>query len=134
MALTVMNKGAQEMLKRALNYSATGNVVLKLYKNNVTIAETSAVADFTEADFTGYSAATLTGSSFTVTDADPSEASYAVQEFTSSAGSQNQDVYGYYVTNGAGTIALWAEAFSDGPYNIANNGDKIQVTLKLTLD
>ena len=69
-----------------------------------------------------------------MTDADPSEASYAKQTFTSSAGSQNQDVYGYYVTNSGGTILLWIEAFSDGPYNVANNGDKIEVTPKFTLD
>ena len=134
MALTVPNKGAQELLKRALNVSATGDVVLRLYKNNVTIAETTALANVTQADFTGYSAITLTGASWTVTDADPSVASYAKQTFTSSAGSQNQDVYGYYLTNSGNTIVLWIEAFSDGPYNIANNGDKIEVTPSISLD
>jgi hypothetical protein len=134
MALVVPNEGAQELLRRGLNYSATGNVVLRLFKSNTTPAETDTVATYTEADFTGYASVTLTGASWTVTNADPASASYAKQTFTSSAGSQNQNVYGYYATNAAGTVLLWAERFSDGPYNIANNGDKIEVTPVVTLD
>lgn len=134
MALIAFNKGVQEMLKRILNYSATGNVYLKLYRNNLALAETTAVADFTEANFTGYAAIALNGATFTITDADPSVASYPQQEFISSAGSQNQLIYGYYITNFAGTIALWAEAFTDGPYNIVNNGDKVKVTPTINLD
>lgn len=134
MALICFNKGAQELLTRALNKGATGDVVLKLYKSNTTLAETTAIADLTLADFTGYSAITLTGASWSVTDADPSVASYAQQTFTSSAGSQNQPVYGYVVTNAGGTIALWGETFSDGPYTIVNNGDVIRVTPSFSLD
>ena len=134
MALICFNKGAQEILTRALNKGATGDVKLNLYKSNTTLSETTAIGDLTLADFTGYSAATLSGASWTVTDADPSSASYAKQTFTSSAGSQNQAVYGYVVTNSAGTIALWGETFTDGPYTIVNNGDKIEVTPVFTLD
>jgi len=134
MALICFNKGAQEILTRALNKGATGDVKLMLYKTNTALTETYAMGDATVADFTGYSTVTLTGASWTITDADPSSASYAKQTFTSTAGSQNQNVYGYVVTNSAGTIALWGETFSDGPYNIANNGDKIEVTPVFTLD
>lgn len=134
MALLTPNVGVQEMLKRALNFSATGDVHLHLFKSNTTPAETDTVATYTEATFTGYSVKTLTGASWTITNADPSSASYAQQTFTSSAGSQNENVYGYYVTNSADTILLWAERFSDGPYNIVNNGDAIQVTPVITLD
>jgi hypothetical protein len=134
MALITFNAGAQEIARRALNYSATGDVVLKLFKSATTLAETTVIGDLTLADFTGYAAITLTGASWTVTSADPASASYAQQTFTSSAGSQNQDVYGYVVTNSGGTIALWGETFSDGPYNIVNNGDLIKVTPVWTLD
>ncbi len=134
MALITPNAGAQEIAKRALNFSATGDVKLKLYSSNTTLSETTVVGDLTEATFTGYSAVTLTGASWTVTSADPASASYAQQTFTSSAGSQNQNIYGYYVTNSGGTILLWAETFSDGPYNIVNNGDLIKVTPVWTLD
>lgn len=134
MALIHPNEGAQEALSRWLNKSATGNVVLKLFKSNTTPGETDTVATYTEADFTGYSAITLTGANWTITNADPASASYAKQTFTSSAGSQNQNVYGYYVTNAGGTVLMWAERFTDGPYNIANNGDKIEVTPVFTQD
>ena len=134
MALVAPNVGVQEILRRALNYSATGDVKLKLYQSNTTPGETDTTSTYTEATFTGYAEKTLTGASWTVTNADPSEASYAEQTFTSSAGSQNQAVYGYYVTNSAGTVLLWAERFTDGPYTIVNNGDAIKVTPKITLD
>lgn len=134
MTLLVPNVGAQEMLRRALNYSATGDVSLKLFTNDYTPVETSVVGSFTEAAWTGYAAKTLTGGSWTVTNADPSEASYAQQTYTSTAGSQNAPNYGYYVTNAAGTVLIYAERFSDGPYTIVNNGDTISVTPKITLD
>lgn len=134
MALVHPNEGAQEALRRWLNYSATGDVKLHLFKSNTTPGETDTVATYTEATFTGYAAVTLTGASWTVTNADPASASYAKQTFTSSAGSQNENVYGYYVTNSGGTILMWAERFSDGPYNVVNNGDKIEVTPVFTQD
>lgn len=134
MALNCPNVGAQEILRRALNYSATGDVVLKLYQNDVTPGESDTTSTYTEATWTGYSAKTLTGGSWTVTSADPSEASYAQQTYTSTAGSQNQNNYGYYVTNAGGTVLLWAERFTSAPYTIVNNGDTISVTPKFTLD
>jgi len=134
MALVSVNVGVQEILRRALNYSATGDVKLHLFKSNSTPAETDTTATYTEADFTGYASVTLTGASWTVTNADPASASYAEQSFTSSAGSQSQAVYGYYVTNSDSTTLLWAERFSDGPYTIVNNGDVIKVTPIITLD
>lgn len=134
MSLICFNKGAQEILTRALNKGATGDLKLKLYKSNTTLTEATAIADLTLADFTGYADITLTGASWGITDADPSVASYAQQTFTSSAGSQNQPVYGYVVTNSGGTIALWGETFSDGPYTIVNNGDVIKVTPTFSLD
>ena len=134
MALVAPNVGVQEMLKRALNVSATGDVKLHLYQNDVTPGESDTVATYTEATWTGYAEKTLTGGSWTVTNADPSEASYAQQTYTSTAGSQNQANYGYYVTNSANTILLWAERFTSAPYTIVNNGDTISVTPKFTLD
>lgn len=133
MAVVTFNAGRQEMLRRAFNYSATGDLKLKLYSSNTSLSVTTVIGDLTEATFTGYAEKTLTGASWTVTSASPAVASYAQQEFTSTAGSQNQSIYGYVVTNSAGTIALYGETFTDGPYTIVNNGDKIQVTLSFEL-
>ncbi len=128
MALLVPNVGEGRMLKCIVNHTAPENLVLHLFKSNTTPAETDTYATYTEADFTGYSSATLTGASWSITEGAPSYAGYAQQTFTSSAGSQNQDVYGYVVNQTTSTILMWAEVFSDGPYNIANNGDAIKVT------
>jgi hypothetical protein len=127
MALNVCDTGELAALKALVNHTAQStDLTLKLFKSNTTPADGDTPGTYTEADFTGYSAATLTGSSWVVTG---NPITYAKQTFTSSAGSQNQDVYGYYVV--AGSTLIYSEAFSDGPYNIANDGDKIEVTPSL---
>lgn len=134
MALLVPNNGEGDALKAILNHTAATDPILCLYKSNTTPAETDTFATYTEADFTGYANITLTGSSWTVTEGAPSSASYAQQTFTSSAGSQNQSVYGYVVKRTTSGRIAWAERFSDGPYVIVNNGDQIKITPTITLD
>ena len=134
MALLFPNQGESIALKALLNHTAPQNLVLKLFKSNTTPAETDTEATYTEADFTGYGAITLTGSSWTVTPGAPTSAAYAQQSFTSSAGSQNQSVYGYFTIQTTSTLLVYAERFSDGPYVIVNNGDVIKVTPTITCD
>lgn len=134
MSLVLVNQGEDLALKALVNHTAPQNLVLRLYKSNTTPAETDTEASYTEADFTGYSAANLTGSSWSTSGTAPTQAAYAQQSFTSSAGSQNQDVYGYYVTQTTSGKLLWAERFSNAPFNIANNGDVIKVTPQITMD
>jgi len=130
MALVVCDGGELIALKALVNHTAQStDLTLKLYKSDTTPGNTDTAATYTEADFTGYSAATLTGSSWVVTG---NPVTYAKQTFTSSAGSQNQNVYGYFIV--AGAALVYAERFTDGPYNIANDGDKIEVTPSLGAD
>ena len=131
MALLLPNQGEGIALEALVNKTAPQNLVLRLYKSNTTPGETDTEATYTEADFTGYSAVTLTGSSWTT---GTGTVSYAQQTFTSSAGSQNQNVYGYYLTQATSGKLVWAERFSDGPYNIVNNGDEIKVTATISAD
>lgn len=133
MALLVPNVGEERMLKALLNHTAPENLTLKLFKSNTTPVEGDTAGTYTEADFTGYSAVTLTGSSWSVAAGDPSFATYAQQTFSSSAGGQNQSVYGYFVVQATSGILMWAERFSDGPYVIVNNGDQIKVTPRIEL-
>jgi hypothetical protein len=134
MSLVVVNQGEVRALKALLNHTAGQNLVLKLYKNNVTPAETDTEGAYTEADFTGYSNVTLTGSSWTVTSGAPSSAAYAQQTFASSADQAAQSIYGYfYVQVTSGELVI-AERFSNGPYTIANNGDSVKVTPTITAD
>ena len=114
------------------------NYTLRLYKTDVTTGLTQAQkdaldeTDFTEADFTGYSAATLTGGSWTTTAGNPCAGSYAVQTFTSSADQTAQTLYGYYVTRASDGALMWFEDFSTA-FVIEFNDEYIQVTPRITL-
>ena len=133
MSLLVPDVGEQEMLKRILNYSATGDLVLHLYTNDVTPAEGDTVSTYTESTAAGYGASTLTGTDWTITTTTgTTEASYPQVTFTYTDTEPN--VYGYYVTDSGGTILIWAERFSDGPYNIPSSGGEIKITPKIQLD
>jgi hypothetical protein len=137
MALVFFNQGESIALSLLVNKTGTytqRNLILRLFKSNTTPSETDTEATYTEADFTGYSAITLTGTSWSLTPGAPSNVAYAQQTFTSSAGSQSQNVYGYYYTQATDGFAPCAERFSDGPYGIVNNGDAIKVTPTITAD
>lgn len=134
MTLLVPNQGEQIALEALLNKTAPQNLVLRLFKSNTTPGETDTEATYTEADFTGYATITLSGASWTVTPGAPTSASYAQQTFTSSANQSTQNVYGYYLTQLASGKLVYAERFSDGPYPITNNGDKVNVTPTITAD
>ena len=137
MALLVPNQGEEIILSLLVNKTATytqQDLKLKLYSSNTTPGETDTEATYTEATFTGYSAVTLTGASWTITTGALTSASYAQQTFTSTAGSQSQNVYGYFLVQVTSGKLVYAERFSDGPYVIVNNGDAIKVTPTITCD
>lgn len=134
MALLVTNEGEVIALKALLNHTAGQNLVLKLFKSNTTPAETDTAGTYTEADFTGYSAITLTGSSWVVTPGAPSSAAYAQQTFTSSADQSAQNVYGYFLVQTSSGTLVYAERFTGAPFVIQNNGDNIKVTPTITAD
>lgn len=133
MTLRIPNVGEGNMLEMIVNKTAPENLILKLFTSNTTPADTDTAGTYTEASFTGYTAKTLTGSSWTVTPGAPSEAAYAQQTFASTASQTAATVYGYYVIQTTSTELMWSERFTDGPYVVTNNGDEIRVTPKLTL-
>lgn len=134
MSLLVVDGGESLALQYLVNKATPQDLKLVLFKSNITPAETDVIGTYTEADFTGYSLVTLTGASWTVSGTAPTSIGYAQQTFTSSAGSQNQNVYGYLLKRAAGGELVLAERFSDGPYNIVNNGDLIKITPAITAD
>lgn len=134
MAGVLVNQGEDIFLKAGVNKTAGQNLILKLYKNNVTPAESDVEGGYTEATFTGYSAVTLTGASWTATPGAPSQVTYAQQSFTSSADQTTESIYGYFLVQASSGLLVAAERFSDGPYPISFNGDIIKVTPKITLD
>lgn len=134
MTLIVVNQAEEHFLDLilAVNYD------LRLFKNDVdnglTQVQKDALteADFTEADFTGYASATLTGGSWTTTAGNPCTGSYATQTFTSSADQSSQTLYGYYVTRASDDALQWYEKFTV-PLAIEFNNEYIEVTPQITL-
>jgi hypothetical protein len=133
MTIVVPNNGEGDALEYFTNRAAPQNLVLRLYTNNITPAETDTASTYTEASGSGYAAITLTGSSWNApSEGAPSSIGYAQQTFTFTGALGN--VYGYYMTRAtSGRIAL-AERFTNAPFNIANNGDQIKITPQITAD
>ena len=132
MALVLVDNGEKVALEYLVNkVTAQEDLTLKLFTSNTTPTDTHTVTDYTEATGNGYSSKSLTGASWTVSGTNPTTASYAEQTFSFTGALGN--TYGYYVIRTSTGDLLWAERFTDGPYNIQNNGDQIKVTLNITM-
>lgn len=125
-----MAKLVDEGENRVLNIlfgsqAVDSNTYLGLYTNTTEPAETANLAALTEPSGNNYSRQTLARGSWTVTD---DLASFAQQTFAATGAWGN--VYGYFIatsSDGSGKL-LFVEQFTNGPYNIQNNGDEIRVT------
>jgi hypothetical protein len=134
MTLRVVDQAEEHFLDAilAVNYS------LRLFTNDVenglSTAQKDALteASFTEATFTGYASAALTGGAWTTTQGNPASASYATQAFTSTADQTPQDVYGYYVLRASDLKLQWYEYFSASA-TIQYDSESIIVTPAMTL-
>lgn len=132
MALVVPNNSEVIMLQYILNIQNPENLVMRLYANNIVPDEGSTLATFIEASGGGYNSINLVSGSWSIIAGSPSQAEHTelVWTFTGSVG----PVYGYYVTRSSGGELMWAERFTNGPFNINTNGDEIRITPRLTLE
>ena len=131
MALVVTNEGEQELLKHALGVTNAGNLTLRLFVNDKTPAPADTSASYTEFSGMGYSAMTLTTTSWSTSSVSgTAEASYPIQTWTFTAGGP-VTAFGYYVTDASSKV-IFAERF-DSPYVVENAGDIIKITPKLTV-
>lgn len=131
MALLVPNNGEGDALDGFTGKTALSTLVLRLFSNNITPAETDVAATYTEYAAPGYGSITLTAANWVTTEGAPSNTTYAQQTFTMSGAG---DAYGYYMTrNTGGRIAL-AERFSGAPFSIPSGGGTIKVTPVITAD
>lgn len=114
------------------------DMTLRLYRNNVTSGltdeqiEALTQASFTEANFAGYAASSMT-TSWTTTQGNPSTATRAQVSFIRSSTGTAQLIYGYYVTRNSDGALQWFEHF-DGPISVEFINDTVNVTPTLTLD
>jgi hypothetical protein len=132
MSLVVPDQGEDIMLQNIVNKAAAQNLVLKLYTNNITPSESDTEATYIEASGFGYSAITLSGLSWnTVVRGDPSYIDYPKQAFNFTGALGN--VYGYFMVQLSTGFLVYAERFTGAPFNIVNNGDKIEITPKIEL-
>jgi hypothetical protein len=141
MAYVVPNEGEVKLLADLLAGGSLENWTLKLFKSNTTPAETDTAATYTEADFTGYAAKTLTrsvsGSTWsTPASAAPAgswsaEASVAASTYGAAAqvfsctGTGNT-IYGYYIVGATSGKLILAETFATA--RVLSNGDSIQMS------
>lgn len=138
MSLLVPDVGEVLLLGRMLYGSSPENLTLKLYKTNVTPAESDTHASYTEADFTGYAATTLTSTQSGGTWAVPTTSSgttsstYGTNSVFSCTGGSSQTVYGYYVVGATSGTLHWAELFSSSR-NMTPPSDTLTVTPKIEL-
>lgn len=137
MSLLVPDVGEVKLLARLLYQATTPeNFTLKLYKTNVTPAESDTAGSYTEADFTSYAAVTLTSTQAAGTWAVPTTSSgttsstYGTNAVFSPTSSQT--VYGYFVVGATSTVLMWAELFSSSKNLVS--GDTLTITPKLQLD
>jgi hypothetical protein len=120
-------------LKR-LTYQNPADLTLKLYKTNVSPAESDTNATYTIADFTGYSNVTLTatqaGGTWAVptTSSGTSSTTYAQQTWTLTGTSQT--IYGYNILEG--TTLFVAELFATA--RTLGDTDQLKLTPRLAQD
>lgn len=108
-----------------------GDNQIRLYKNDYTPVAGSTLANFTEADFSGYSSLTLTGGSNAVMDGGRAKVGYSARVFTHDGGVTANQIYGYYVQNSGGDL-LFAERDPDAPRTMAVLNDTIAVVVNFT--
>lgn len=110
---------------------------VKLFSNNFTPARSSVEADFTEASFSGYSAASIS-SSVDATDASVGHViTTSTFAFTHNGGATSETIYGWYMvsseatkTDGSTTTEVIAYERFATPIDMNVNGDRIEITLE----
>lgn len=142
MTIKISNEGELLLLEAMVGKVAAGNLKLKLFTTNVTPGDADTVASYTEMGAVqGYSAKTLTTSSWNAGAAgtgtgtslsNKASITYAQQTFTADGTGGAQTVYGYFITNNAGTVLMGAEKFA-APVAFTTSGDVIKIDPKLTL-
>lgn len=135
MALLVSNTAEGRMIRMIVNATTAQNenLSMRLFKSNTTPTSTMTLADYTEATFTGYSAVTATSGSWTINEGAPTSATQASATTFTCTAATSEAIYGYYLSQITSSQLMWSERFSDGPYTLTNNGDKIILTPQLTL-
>ena len=125
MAIQLTSTGINTMLSAFLG---SEDQTLKLYSNDVDPETSTTASQFTEVSGEGYGVKTLGSGDWSVA-AGVATTTPQTWEFTGAAGA----VYGYYLVGATSGNLLAAEKFENGPYTVAVAGDKITVSITISL-
>ena len=127
----VPNVGEAKMLEHILSLATPENLVVHLYKNNITPSSTMTLADYTEATFTGYAAVTLSSANWTVTAGGPTSAEYNSGVAFTCSGTTSESIYGFYLSTANSSTLIWSERFDEAPFVIVNPNDALTARPRL---
>ena len=118
----IPSAGERQLLIRALGVGCS----LRLFTNDKEPQKNDTIDSYIEATGHGYSPKQLYDGGWRVlSDEDQVVANHEEQKWTF-IGPLGK-VYGYYVADSGGAELLWAERFSNGPYDIRNEGDQLKI-------
>lgn len=126
MALNVPDVGENKALEMLVNKTAPETLILRLYKNNITPADTDTLATYTEAIFPGYASISLTPATWGAAAA--GVITYGAQQTFTASGVSVDDIYGYYLNQTTSTVLMWSERDASAPFAVRNSGDAIKIT------
>jgi predicted ATP-grasp superfamily ATP-dependent carboligase len=113
------NEGLIQLLQAGI----TPKVTVHLYTTNTPPSPASTLGGFTEAGWAGYVAVDVLVAAFTFSSVVGNVASLQAPNVLFSNGSGSPvTAYGFYVTNSAGTLVLWAAQFDGAPITIPASG------------
>lgn len=135
MALKVPDVGELLLLNilTANEAESFNTLTMRLYQNNKVPADADVLADYTEADFSGYLAQAFTNWGAALTTANKAQSQADSIDSTHNGGPTNNNIFGYYVTDSANTKLYWAERDPAAPTVINANGQKFTVVPRFTL-
>lgn len=133
MLLVVPNIGERLLIDAGIGKSPATAWTLRLFTViSPALGRETEAADVTEASGGGYAGISLTAALWATLPGSPTETAYPNQTFTFTGPlAVNLNVLGYYVTDANGAV-VFAEMMT-APFTPTNNGDTLDITLRLTL-
>jgi len=116
--------GKQLSLEMIVNRRAPEDLLLKLFSNDITPSDSDIASSFTEPTSQEYEPFVLTEWGAAVGEA----IEHPLRVFQGQLG----NVYGYFVVQSKSGGLLYAERFPDGPYNMINRRDEVEVTPRIS--
>ena len=133
MALVVTTQGEIVLLESLLGINPLVSVTYHLYANNWIPSVTDTLADYLEVSLTGYAPISIPAAAWAVI-ADNLGGAIGTAPEIAWLITQAGPAYGYYVTDPADTVLLWAEAIPGGPYTFLADGSSFSLTPSFSAD